>query len=182
VPATGHTYETKVTAPTCTTTGYTTYTCHCGHSYVADEVEALGHTEVIDASVEATCTNSGLTEGKHCSVCNEVLVAQQVVEPLGHTYSNEWKNNDIKHWHECNCGAKKDIEDHIYDEGVITKEPTTESEGEKTFTCKCGHQKINVLSKKIHVGCSGNSFVYNIFSFFGLLALAIFIGRKRKNI
>ena len=32
-----------VTAPTCTEGGYTTYICECGESYVADEVDALGH-------------------------------------------------------------------------------------------------------------------------------------------
>ena len=33
----------------------------------------------------ATCTEAGKTEGKHCSVCNTVLVAQQKVDALGHT-------------------------------------------------------------------------------------------------
>ena len=45
----------------------------------ATEGEALPHDEVIDAAVAATCTETGLTEGKHCSVCNKVLVAQQVI-------------------------------------------------------------------------------------------------------
>ena len=38
-----HSYTAEVTAPTCTEAGYTTYTCSCGDSYVADEVPALGH-------------------------------------------------------------------------------------------------------------------------------------------
>lgn len=43
------------------------------------------HTEATDAAVAADCTNTGLTEGKHCSTCGEVLVTQTVVDALGHT-------------------------------------------------------------------------------------------------
>ena len=45
---------------------------------------AYGHTEVVDAAVAATCTENGLTEGKHCALCGEVLEAQKVVPALGH--------------------------------------------------------------------------------------------------
>ena len=38
--------------------------------------DIIGHNEVIDAAKAATCTETGLAVGKHCSFCNEVLVAQ----------------------------------------------------------------------------------------------------------
>ena len=43
------------------------------------------HTVVVDKAVEPTCTETGLTEGSHCSVCGTVLVAQQVIPAPGHT-------------------------------------------------------------------------------------------------
>ena len=81
-----HQYTAVVTKPTCTDDGYTTHTCSvCGYSYKDTPTKALGHTEVIDKAVEPDCTHTGLTAVKHCSVCNEVLVAQTVVNAKGHT-------------------------------------------------------------------------------------------------
>ncbi len=102
--ATGHDYDEVVTEPTCTEQGYTTYTCHCNHSYIDNYVGVLGHTEVIDNAVASTCTETGLTEGKHCSVCEEVLIAQEVVEATGHDY-----NKGL-----CFCGAYIAIDDSNY--------------------------------------------------------------------
>ncbi|MBQ7379276.1 MAG: leucine-rich repeat protein [Clostridia bacterium] len=71
---------------TCTENGEQQRTCDCGE-VETQSIDALGHTEVIDPAVAPTSTETGLTEGSHCSVCDEVLVAQKVVPKLGH-YSN----------------------------------------------------------------------------------------------
>ena len=113
VEATGHDYVSVITAPTCTEQGYTTYTCHCNHSYIDNYVDALGHTEVIDNAVASTCTETGLTEGKHCSVCEEILIAQEVVEENGHDY-----------------------------ESAVTASTCTE-QGYTIYTCHCNHSYID---------------------------------------
>ena len=86
---TGHQYgEPTVVAPTCTEQGYTIYKCkNCGDTQKTDFINAKGHTEVIDEAVAPTCTQSGLTEGKHCSVCGEVLEAQKEIPKLRHSYT-----------------------------------------------------------------------------------------------
>ena len=49
---------------------------------------------MIDPAVAATCTETGLTEGSHCSVCNKILVAQKTVSALNHSFTNYISNDD----------------------------------------------------------------------------------------
>ena len=43
------------------------------------------HTEAIDEAVPPTCTQTGLSEGKHCAACGLILVPQQTVPVIPHT-------------------------------------------------------------------------------------------------
>ena len=48
-----------------------------------EAIAALGHTEETIAGSAATCTATGLTEGKKCSVCDATIVAQEEIALLG---------------------------------------------------------------------------------------------------
>ncbi|MBP3330587.1 MAG: dockerin type I repeat-containing protein [Clostridia bacterium] len=102
IDALGHDYEAVVTAPDCVNGGYTTYTCSvCGDSYVADEVEALGHTEaeaVEENRTEADCVNAGSYDMVvYCSVCGEELSRETtVIEALGHTPAEAVEENRVE--------------------------------------------------------------------------------------
>lgn len=86
-PAGQHSWnDGEVTTPaTCTTDGVKTYTCKVCSETKTETIKASGHTVVEDAAKEPTCTETGLTAGKHCSVCNEVLEAQTVIPAKGHS-------------------------------------------------------------------------------------------------
>lgn len=95
------------------------------------------HTEVIDPAVPVSCTVSGLSAGKHCSVCNEILVPQTVIPAAGHKE----------------------------DSGTVTKRPTTSEPGERTFKCIiCGDviriEAIPVISED-HVHNYGGNWKYD---------------------
>ena len=71
IPATGHSYTSVVTSPTCTEKGYTTHTCSvCKDSYIDNYVDALGHDfSVTVPEKPATCKEEGYTKYKVCSRC-----------------------------------------------------------------------------------------------------------------
>ena len=86
IPATGHEWGDKkqIREAGCVTTGEVQYTCQNCNEVKTETTPAKGHTIVTDKGVTPTCTQSGLTEGKHCSVCNQVLVEQKKVRKKRH--------------------------------------------------------------------------------------------------
>lgn len=86
---------------TCQHEGAKSRTCKkCG--FIETEIiKQLEHTIVVDNGKKSTCTELGLKDGKHCSVCNYVIQAQEPILATGHTYDH---NKDET----CNiCGFKR---------------------------------------------------------------------------
>ena len=76
---------------TCTHPAVYYYSCQCGAKGSASFESGLkkDHKIVIDVAIAATCLSSGLTEGSHCSVCGETLIAQTTVDVLGHNFKDK---------------------------------------------------------------------------------------------
>ena len=82
------------------------------------------HEEEIIPAVEASCTTDGLSEGKKCATCGEILVEQEVVKPaLGH----DWE------------------------EKKVIKKATCKEEGRILYKCRrCGEEMESPVKKKAH--------------------------------
>ncbi len=101
----GHSFGawTVVSKATCVNEGSEKRECSCGEMETRSIDKLTTHEEVVDARVEPTCKNTGLTEGKHCSKCGEIIISQQTIEKDDtHTY-------DDKYDADCNiCGFERD--------------------------------------------------------------------------
>lgn len=119
----------KSTTANCTVAGQTAYTAVVSFNskdYTDTRtvtIPATEHTVVTDKAVDATCTETGKTEGKHCSVCQTVLVKQETIPAKGHNWSN-WTitvpatgTSDGKEIRSCSvCGLeeKRSIDKLVY--------------------------------------------------------------------
>ena len=118
-----HSYSSTVTtSATCTKTGVKTFTCYCGVSYTETIAKTAHNKNTTIPAVSATCTKSGLTEGKKCSACGTVTVAQQTVAKKAHSYTSS-----------------------------VTTQPTCTKEGVKTYKCSgCTASYTEAIAKKSH--------------------------------
>ncbi len=120
-----HTISTHNEAPTCTHEGYTSDKCEiCGYEFKVN-IDCIDHKAgkpVNEVVVPVSCTKDGRTDKVvYCTMCNKELSREPSV--INHT-------------------------GHKWNSGIITKQPTTEETGIKTYTCKnCGLTKTEVLDK-----------------------------------
>ncbi|MGN1194982.1 MAG: leucine-rich repeat protein, partial [Acutalibacteraceae bacterium] len=142
IPAVGHiasdpVIENKVAA-TCTANGsYESVVycknCHEELSRTKVTTDKTAHKIVTIKATPATCTKTGLTEGKKCSVCGEILTAQKVVSKKAHNYA------------------------------TTTTKATTSKDGKTVTACTvCGKvSKTVVIAKASTVTLSAVSYTYD---------------------
>ena len=90
-----------ITPATCTDNGTGIYRCKFCDYEEQGVIYAPVHIEVVDAYTAPTCTKTGLIEGKHCSRCGEVLVAQETIPATGHTWENMTSDENENLHYEC---------------------------------------------------------------------------------
>lgn len=80
-----------------------------------------------------------------------------------HTYSKEWSYDETNHWREATCEHNDitvNLGEHSWDSGTLTKKPTEEEYGIKTFTCKvCKLTKTERVDKLVHTHTFHNYYI-----------------------
>ncbi|MBE6132932.1 MAG: hypothetical protein E7180_06045 [Erysipelotrichaceae bacterium] len=163
--------KTVVAEATCTEQGFVRYTSdNFASSYLyfqvySTYVDKIPHVTTIIPGTPATCTEIGLTDGEYCEVCEQMVVNQFTISPLGHTEvidarvdptCTERGLTEGKHCGDCNIiiTYQESISPlgHSWDEGVITIPVSCTYEGTKYFTCSvCGDHKYEQISTIPHV-------------------------------
>ncbi len=164
IPVKAHNYVAgEAVAPSCTTSGYTPYTCSCGKTYNVYDASkpATGHSLVEGAST-ANCTKAGkmtLT----CSVCSNYTTTVDV-PALGHNYVEDASAATeatcaapATKTYKCSCGKSYTVSvgeklsgenDHKWGAWVTKETATATSIGYKTSTCElCGQVKVEKIGE-----------------------------------
>ena len=133
------------------------------------------HAIVADIAVSATCKDTGLTEGSHCSVCNKVLVAQTVIPKTeDHTpitdaaIAASCKNTGLTEGSHCSVCNKVLVaqtvvpktEVHSSSNWIIDVEATCKSEGEMHKECNVCKQVLE--SEKIEKSVTHTTLKNNV--------------------
>lgn len=91
------------------------------------------HTEEVIPGKDATCTETGLTEGKKCTACGKTTVEQTEIPALGHDWNAVLAHDDDNHWTTCTrCSETKDKAAHTLANSVCT-----------TCGYGCDHSNVN---------------------------------------
>ncbi|MBR2547620.1 MAG: metallophosphoesterase [Eubacterium sp.] len=124
-------------------------------NYVAPSVHA--HPLVKTDAHPATCTIAGNTAYWSCDECkkyfsdkngeNEILKDSWIIAATGHQYGSWTSLNDSQHQRVCSADPSHiEKQDHVWNDGVVTTQPTADTDGVKTYTCTiCNAEKTEKI-------------------------------------
>ncbi len=115
------------------------------HEMVKTEAKAATHEE--DGNIEYyTCSKCGKKYNDEMGT-RELTDEEIVFKATGHNYGDDWKTDEINHWHECDCGEQTDIAAHIFGDWTVTQEATETADGNRERKCTiCGYMQSEVIN------------------------------------
>ena len=137
-----------------------------GYTYSADcnVIVECKHPLIVSVKgKDSTCTETGLTDGKKCSVCETVTVAQLTIAAKGHTEStreeilidsscsNDGSYNLVTYCNVCNEILKTETKvipatgNHSYVTEIKRENATCNTAGYVVMSCVCGETKTETL-------------------------------------
>lgn len=151
--------------PDCTSEGVDARYCECGEKETRP-IAALGHTEKLIMGSIPSCSKTGLTNGKYCTICKEVTVPQETIDKTPHNEVIDYgrpatcENEGLTDGKHCViCGkvtlSRKKIDKLPHSEIAVPEVPATcQTEGKTagSVCSECGlvFNGIEVIPKIAH--------------------------------
>ena len=138
---------------TCNSLGKIGYKCSCGATKTENVPMIREHVWDNGVDTPATCIATGVKTFT-CTICSEKRTEELPLVP--HEFETVYTVTETHHYLACKTAGCEEIkeesyEEHIWDEGEVTVEPTCMTLGEKTFTCTvCGESKTEELEALPH--------------------------------
>ena len=153
-----HTFETEWQ---CDDTGHWHECSACG---AKDEVVA--HTPGADATEDTP---------QVCTECGYVITPAL---RHTHTFEGAWIGDSTGHWQACDCGEKSQVSAHSWNQGTVSRAPTSTVAGLKIYTCTvCGEEKRETIPCLTGDTAESGFQMYVVFIVIGvvLVAAALFV-------
>lgn len=146
-PVEKHVYDNDCD-PDCSVCGYTRIPQHIYDNHWTSNASGHWHActlcgEGLEIEAHIPGPEATATTPQLCLICGyEIKPSTTHV----HKFQGEWHSDADGHWKECTCGMADSKQDHRWDEGVITRAPTSSVVGRKTYTClDCGEKRTESI-------------------------------------